>query len=118
MKLFEEWKQNIETMASRIITMRQELRKLLEEDLKTPGSWGHITSQIGMFRYSIYAVDPQGVLTCLLSFTGLKKEQTVALAQKAHVYMTADGRISMAGLNASNITYFAESVDGAVRGTL
>jgi aspartate aminotransferase len=52
------------------------------------------------------------------SFTGLKKAQTVALAEKAHVYMTADGRISMAGLNASNISYFAESVDGAVKGTL
>ncbi len=49
--LFEEWKSNIETMASRIITMRQELRRLLAEELKTPGSWDHITNQIGMFRY-------------------------------------------------------------------
>lgn len=52
------------------------------------------------------------------SFTGLTAPQTKALAEKAHVYMTADGRISMAGLNRSNIKYFAESVDAAVRGKL
>lgn len=32
--------------------------------------------------------------------------------------MTADGRISMAGLNANNIEYFAESVSKAVKGDL
>lgn len=52
------------------------------------------------------------------SFTGLTTPQTKALAEKAHVYMTADGRISMAGLNNGNIEYFAESVDKAVRGQL
>ena len=54
----------------------------------------------------------------LLSFTGLNPTQTKALAEKAHVYMTHDGRISMAGLNGGNIEYFAESVDKAVRGQL
>lgn len=54
----------------------------------------------------------------LHSFTGLTAPQTKALAEKAHVYMTADGRISMAGLNSNNIKYFAESVDAAVRGKL
>jgi aspartate aminotransferase, cytoplasmic len=49
-ELFAEWEQNIHTMASRIITMREELRRLLVEEFKTPGSWDHITSQIGMFR--------------------------------------------------------------------
>ena len=32
--------------------------------------------------------------------------------------MTADGRISMAGLNSHNIGYFAEQVSAAVKGTL
>lgn len=32
--------------------------------------------------------------------------------------MTLDGRISMAGLNGSNIEYFAQSVDAAVKGNL
>lgn len=30
--------------------------------------------------------------------------------------MTSNGRISMAGLNGSNIEYFAQSVDAVVRG--
>jgi len=56
---------------------------------------------------------------CLIgSFTGLTGVQTKALAEKAHIYMTADGRISMAGLNETNVGYFSESVDAAVRGNL
>lgn len=52
------------------------------------------------------------------SFTGLTTPQTKALSEKAHIYMTADGRISMAGLNNSNINYFAEQVSKAVKGQL
>jgi aspartate aminotransferase len=52
------------------------------------------------------------------SFTGLTAPQTKRLAERAHIYMTSDGRISMAGLNEGNIDYFAESVSGAVKGTL
>ena len=52
------------------------------------------------------------------SFTGLTQPQTQALAEKAHIYMTADGRISMAGLNGNNIDYFSESVSKAVKGDL
>ena len=49
-KLFGEWKQDIQTMAGRIIAMRKELHRLLTEELKTPGNWDHIVNQIGMFR--------------------------------------------------------------------
>ncbi|KAI0035714.1 aspartate aminotransferase [Vararia minispora EC-137] len=99
--LFGEWKRDIETMAGRIIEMRKELYRLLTEELKTPGDWQHIVQQIGMF-----------------SFTGLNTEQSKALVEKAHVYMTSNGRISMAGLNSKNIKYFAASLDAAVRGQL
>ncbi|KAG7450456.1 glutamic oxaloacetic transaminase AAT1 [Guyanagaster necrorhizus] len=99
--LYSEWEAEVKGMADRIISMREKLYNMLSKDLKTPGEWGHIKSQIGMF-----------------SFTGLTQLQTKALAEKAHVYMTADGRISMAGLNAGNIEYFAESVDAAVKGNL
>lgn len=54
----------------------------------------------------------------LCSFTGLTTPQTQSLAQKAHIYMTADGRISMAGLNGNNTDYFAENVSKAVKGEL
>jgi len=57
-------------------------------------------------------------LTTGTRFTGMKPEQCKALAEKAHIYLTMDGRISMAGLNSSNIEYFAASVDAAVKGTL
>ncbi|RDB28447.1 Aspartate aminotransferase, mitochondrial [Hypsizygus marmoreus] len=99
--LYSQWEGEVKGMADRIISMREKLYGLLTHDLKTPGEWGHIKSQIGMF-----------------SFTGLGPEQTKRLAEKAHVYMTADGRISMAGLNAGNIEYFAQSVDAAVKGDL
>lgn len=41
----------IKTMATRVIEMRKSLREALEK-LGTPGSWEHITSQIGMFSYT------------------------------------------------------------------
>ena len=39
----------------------------------------------------------------MFSFTGLRPEQVDALSQKAHIYLTRDGRISMAALNNSNV---------------
>ena len=52
------------------------------------------------------------------SFTGINAEQSQALVEKAHVYLTQNGRISMAGLNTHNIRYFAENLDKVVRGEL
>lgn len=40
------------------------------------------------------------------------------MVEKAHIYMTANGRISMAGLNVHNVRYVAESLDKVVRGEL
>ncbi|KZT68194.1 PLP-dependent transferase [Daedalea quercina L-15889] len=100
-ELFEEWKRDIKTMAERIIAMRKELHRLLTEELKTPGNWDHIVKQIGMF-----------------SFTGISTEQSLTLTEKAHIYLTTNGRISMAGLNSGNIGYFAECLDKVVRGQL
>lgn len=39
------------TMANRIKHVRKLLRQKLEE-LNTPGSWKHITDQIGMFSFT------------------------------------------------------------------
>lgn len=100
-ELYQEWEGEVKGMADRIINMRERLYQLLSNDFRTPGEWSHVKSQIGMF-----------------SFTGLNTAQCKALAEKAHIYMTMDGRISMAGLNGRNIEYFAKSVDAAVRGDL
>lgn len=97
--LFKEWEQNLKEMSGRIKEMRTALRSQLEE-LKTPGTWNHITDQIGMF-----------------SFTGLTEQQVLKIRSDAHVYMTKNGRISMAGLNTGNVEYFARAVDKVVRET-
>ena len=65
-------------MAKRIDHMRTKLKKTLE-DLGSTRNWDHITKQIGMFCYS-----------------GMSKEEVVALREKHHIYCTLDGRISMA----------------------
>ncbi|KMU91281.1 aspartate aminotransferase [Coccidioides immitis H538.4] len=98
-ELFAEWEADLRTMSGRIMEMRKGLRERLEQK-GTPGTWEHITNQIGMF-----------------SFTGLTEQQVGILREKWHVYMTKNGRISMAGLNTHNIDYFAEAVDSVVRET-
>lgn len=49
--LCDDWKDCIKKMSGRIISMRALLREHLET-LGTPGSWDHITEQIGMFSYT------------------------------------------------------------------
>jgi aspartate aminotransferase, cytoplasmic len=96
-QLFSEWEEDLRTMSGRIIEMRKSLKSELDR-LETPGNWDHITGQIGMF-----------------SFTGMSEKQVAELREKWHVYMTKNGRISMAGLNTGNVKYFAEAMDDVVR---
>lgn len=84
-------------MSGRIIKMRDELRSRLEK-LGTPGTWNHITDQIGMF-----------------SFTGLSETQVQKLRDEFHIYMTKNGRISMAGLNTRNIDHVANAINEVVK---
>lgn len=94
--LFEEWQDHIKEMSGRIIQMRTALKQKLDE-LKTPGSWDHITSQIGMFSY-----------------TGLSQEQVKYLVEEYHIYLPKDARISICGLNTKNVEYVAKAVHDAV----
>ncbi len=89
---FDQWCGHLSTMSGRIIEMRQRLFDELVA-LKVPGSWKHILEQTGMF-----------------TFTGLTKEQVARLTEKHHVYLTSDGRISMAGLNAKGCKYLAKAI--------
>ena len=95
--LFAMWEDDLRTMSGRIVEMREALKGHLDK-LGTPGKWDHIMEQIGMF-----------------SFTGLNEKQVGELRSKWHVYMTKNGRISMAGLNTGNVEYFAKAVDDVVR---
>jgi aspartate aminotransferase len=49
-EMFAQWEADVKTMAERIIVTRKALYELLTQKYKTPGSWEHILSQIGMFR--------------------------------------------------------------------
>lgn len=85
--LRDEWvQQDIVTMSDRIISMRKRLRDVLEKDLKSARSWAHVTEQIGMF-----------------CFTGLNEAQCDELMSKHSIYLTRNGRISIAGLNTKNV---------------
>ena len=84
-------------MSDRILDMRKQLKKLLD-DIGTPGDWSHVTSQIGMFCY-----------------TGISPAQVNHIIDKHHVYLLTSGRISVAGLNPTNIEYVARAFDDAVR---
>nr|XP_020457455.1 aspartate aminotransferase, cytoplasmic [Monopterus albus] len=95
-ELFSEWKDNVKTMADRILLMRSQLKAKLQA-LGTPGTWDHITEQIGMF-----------------SFTGLNPKQVEYLVKEKHIYLMSSGRINMCGLTTKNIDYVAESIHEAV----
>ncbi|CAO3649742.1 unnamed protein product [Mucor fragilis] len=95
--LYKEWTENLKYMSTRIIEMRKALYNNLIQ-LGTPGTWNHITDQIGMF-----------------SFTGLKASQVKTLKEKYHIYMTENGRISMAGVSTTNVDYLAKAIDDVVR---
>merc|ERR1719221_519342 len=94
---YAKWKVELEGMAKCILEVRDLLRKGLEAK-GTPGTWNHVTDQIGMF-----------------SFTGLSQSQCERLIKEHHIYLLKSGRISMAGLNKSNIGYMVNSVDEVVR---
>jgi aspartate aminotransferase len=91
-ELSKEWYREVKVMADRIISMREQL----VANLKSLGStrdWSHITNQIGMF-----------------CFSGLNSNQVNTLREKWHIYMTSDGRISMAGVSSDKVKYLAEAI--------
>lgn len=98
--LFNEWTIELKGMADRIISMRHKLYDALRAR-GTPGDWSHIIKQIGMF-----------------TFTGLNSEQVAFMTKEYHIYMTSDGRISMAGLSTKTVPHLADAIHAAVtRGT-
>lgn len=49
--IFDCRKDNVKTMADRVLLMRAQLKEKLQA-LGTPGTWDHITEQIGMFSFT------------------------------------------------------------------
>ncbi|BES88988.1 Aspartate aminotransferase [Nesidiocoris tenuis] len=90
--LKKKWLQEVKLMADRIISMRTALKTALEKEGSTK-NWSHITDQIGMFCY-----------------TGMTPEQVERLTKEFHVYLTKDGRISMAGVTSKNVGHLAHGM--------
>ncbi|KAG4180156.1 hypothetical protein ERO13_A10G149132v2 [Gossypium hirsutum] len=86
------WLKEVKVMATRIQRMRATLREALER-LGSPLNWQHITNQVGMF-----------------CFSGLTRAEVDQLAKEFHIYMTHDGRISMAGVTTKNVDYVARAI--------
>ncbi|CAN1215112.1 Aspartate aminotransferase, cytoplasmic, partial [Linum perenne] len=94
--MYKQWTMELKAMADRILSMRQQLFDALSTR-GTPGDWSHIIKQIGMF-----------------TFTGLNSEQVAFMTKEYHIYMTFDGRISMAGLSSSTVAHLADAIHAAV----
>lgn len=90
--LRQQWLDELVAVTERITKMRNLLRSTLEK-IGAPGTWNHVTDQIGMF-----------------SFTGLTVKQSEAMVKEHHIYMTKNGRISVAGLTTSNVNYVAQCI--------
>lgn len=94
--LKESWLNELKVVSQRIKDMRTTLVQELT-NLGVPGDWSHVTSQIGMF-----------------SFTGLTPAQCENMINKWHCYMLKNGRISMTGINTSNVAYVAQAIKDSV----
>jgi aspartate aminotransferase, mitochondrial len=46
----------------------------------------------------------------MFCYSGLTEEQVGQLREKHHIYLTKDGRISMAGINSDNVEYIAKAI--------
>ncbi|KAE8212081.1 hypothetical protein CF327_g4247 [Tilletia walkeri] len=92
-QLYQQWLGEVKEMADRIHGMRATLKGLLVDDLGSKLNWDHITNQIGMF-----------------AFLGISPEAVAKLVSEHHVYLTKDGRISVAGITDHNVKHLASSL--------
>ena len=46
----------------------------------------------------------------MFAFTGLTEPEVLELRSKYHIYLTNDGRVSMAGVTTGNVEYLASSI--------
>jgi len=92
-----EWLVDVKGMADRIIAMGTQLKAGLEKEGSTL-NWQHITDQIGMF-----------------CFTGMTQDQVAEITKNHSVYLTKDGRISMAGITSGNVSYLAAAMHSVTK---
>lgn len=96
--LTKEWLEELNMMGKRIQKMRIALKEKLIE-LGSKLNWDYLINQKGMF-----------------SFTSITPEQCDILRNKFHIYMAPSGRISVPGLNNSNVDYVAKAFHEVTKG--
>ena len=96
--LSKQYYQECADMATRIGGMRKQLRSEVEAAGSTH-DWKHVTDQIGMF-----------------AFTGMDSDMCDVLTDTHNIFLTRDGRISIAGLNAENIKVVAKAIHDVTDG--
>ena len=84
-------------MAGRIKTVRGMLFDDLTK-LNPDKDWSFVTRQIGMF-----------------SFTGLSEAQVKRMTDEHAIFMTKDGRVSLAGLSQAKCAYLANAIDDSFK---
>ena len=90
------WKNEVVVMRDRVRSMRRELVERLKK--RIPDDFGFILQQRGIFSYS-----------------GLSREQMVAMRERYSVYGIESGRICVAALNPRNLDYVADAIAATVR---
>ena len=87
-----QWENECSGMATRLNTVRKALYdSLVKNNVK--GTWEHVVTQRGMFSY-----------------TGIPAWAVQRLRDEYHIYMLANGRISLAGLNTDNVETFVAAL--------
>jgi aromatic-amino-acid transaminase len=90
------WVKEVIGMRDRVRAMRKELVERLKR--RIPDDFGFIVQQRGIFSYS-----------------GLTREQMVAMRERFSVYGIESGRICIPALNSRNLDYVADAIAATVR---
>jgi aromatic-amino-acid transaminase len=88
------WRKEVLVMRDRVRSMRYELVERLKK--RVPDDFGFILQQRGIFSYS-----------------GLSREQMVAMRERYSVYGIESGRVCVAALNPRNLDYVADAIAAA-----
>lgn len=91
------WDEELGAMRLRLNGLRRTLVQLLHAR-NVPMDFSFIAKERGMF-----------------SFLGIKKEQVIELREKFHVYMVESSRVNLAGINAKNADYVADSIAAVLK---
>jgi aspartate aminotransferase len=91
------WEHELGAMRSRLNGLRRTLVELLQAR-NVPMDFSFIAKERGMF-----------------SFLGIKREQVIELRERFHVYMVESSRVNLAGINARNADYVADSIAAVLK---